>query len=163
MNDKRAEGNRPQGQSASQVWTPVHDVTDPTTGLTIRISRTSAERPWYSFQIGNLNLKDATDKRLRPFTRMSVVYMTTAKVAESKVPVLTRLMQEAENWAEDDAQEALVMSRKANDERKLDAQIAREKAQLERQKPKQPAELKTLAKHDAAKWAAVQGSQKATE
>jgi hypothetical protein len=126
--------------------TPAYDAIDVSTGLCVRVTVNDAPRVGYSFHVGTLTGSDDERypgfKLLRPFCRVTVDFAASATV-RTKAGLVCHLMEQAEDWIVQDAQKRLESFR-------LDKRIEREQADIARQKPRQAAGLKTLAKRDTA-------------
>ncbi len=152
----------PSQPSQPQKWTIEHDEIDEPTGITVRVSRNDADKPRYSLSLGILSSADLSAHadsrtvRLRPFVGLEFERRASSKGmilgVMTRREVVASLWQKCEEWVEDDVAWLAEQSKKKMNEVRLDAQIAREKQQLERQRgPKPPPGLKTLAKQDKAR------------
>lgn len=92
-------------------WT-VKDITDPTTGYTVRISRNNMIPPRYSVREGNKPIDGTADDRIRPFNSVVVNWKTVPPTVVSKKELRERLYAQAEQWIREDAA-AFAATRKA--------------------------------------------------
>lgn len=131
-------------------WEHVRDFSDHHTGVVVRVNATDQHRPRYSFEIGR-----QVDDREYLARHFSVFVGGQGKVEltrPSLVETITRLVAEAEKFVLERCQE--------REDEIIEERMAKEKAQMERGKPKNPPGLKKLGK--ASKIVRVQPKEEPT-
>jgi hypothetical protein len=134
------------------VWTPVYTIMDERTRIAIRVTRNDKDKPDYTFTFGNILPGDNPDTgKLLPFIRCGVQYKPTGGVTgevsmSDFSDVFTRLCQEMQAWVEENAESVYTAKLR-------DWAEARERKQLEMQKPKQAPGLKSGKLRDQARAA----------
>ena len=150
MNDSR----RQQGPRPPTEWIEVKDFVDTRTALVVRVSRSSGQRPRYTYRDGRLNLEDAKkvaalEADAEPFFPRLIPFIgLEAEIHNGVVEVLDDCLSDLKSAAREFVRAEL----QDIEDEKLAEQTRREKAQNDRQKPKQAAGLKELAKRDKRAW-----------
>jgi hypothetical protein len=109
------------------TWEVVQDLTDPLTGITIRISRNNATPPGYSWQLANRPTDGTADERLRPFNRLQIDYTSVEEqplAVDVPFGIVVGLMTEMKAWVELDAKaqvELLARKKKEDAKKKANA------------------------------------------
>jgi hypothetical protein len=134
MNENQNQGPRPQ---IERVIAKEFD--DDANELAIKIMKTVARRPRYSFEVGRRGQGGQFVRFFPFFVTVKHAAVTYKAINEE---ALAALIQRAEEWMHAECQRA--------EDEISEAKIAKEESSLSRDKPKQRAGLKELAKRDRA-------------
>ena len=92
---KSETGFHRSSEKAPITWEHARDFADKTSGLTVRVTRSSGFRPCYSFEIGRV----IVEKLLRHFAAFSDVDAEgTVTIRPFPIETLAGLIAEAEDW-----------------------------------------------------------------